>query len=131
MDQHSKAELIKSYRKRYKKADKKDKSRIISVIVDATGYSRNHVIKTLNDHRHIVKKIRRTRKSKYTAVIIPLRQIWAIANFICGKRLKPFMPHASSKSAASRMNLYNIERAAFCVQRYANPELDSWDSVFT
>lgn len=93
MDQHSKAELIKSYRKRYRRAAKKEKSRIISQIVDATGYSRKHVVRALNNHYHIPRKVTRTRKSKYDAILRPLQQIWAVANFICGKRLKPFMPH--------------------------------------
>lgn len=93
MDQHSKAELIKSYQKRYRKAGKKDKTRIISQIVDATGYSRKHVVRALNSDRHIPKKVTRTRRSKYAPVLKPLQRIWAVANFICGKRLKPFMPH--------------------------------------
>ena len=92
MDQHSKAELINSYRKRYGKSCKKDKSRIISQIVEATGYCRKHVIMSLGGDRHVPKRVTRTRRSKYAPVAQVLRKIWAIANFICGKRLKPFMP---------------------------------------
>jgi hypothetical protein len=92
MDQHSKAELIKSYRKRYRKARKKDKSCIISQIVDATGYSRDHAIRALNSSRDIPKRVTRTRKSKYSSISETLKKIWAVANFICGKRLAPFMP---------------------------------------
>jgi hypothetical protein len=93
MDQHSKAELIKAYRKRYRKAGKKDKSRIISQIVEATGYSRKHVVMALNSDRHVPKKVTRRRSSKYASISAPLKRVWAVANFICGKRLKPFMPH--------------------------------------
>ena len=93
MDQHSRAELIKSYRKRYRKAGKKDKGRIISLIVDATGYCRNHIIRALNSDCHVPKKVTRRRGSKYASISEPLKRVWAVANFICGKRLKPFMPH--------------------------------------
>lgn len=92
MDKHSKAELINSFRKHYNKACKKDKGRIISQIVEATGYCRKHVIMSLNGDRRVSKIVTRTRKSKYTSISESLKKIWAVANFICGKRLKPFMP---------------------------------------
>lgn len=92
MDQHSKSELLRSYRKRYQKASKKEKSKIISVIIDATGYNRKHVIRALNADVTIPKKISRPRKSTYGHLRDTLRQIWAASNFLCGKRLKPFLP---------------------------------------
>ncbi|MHB9035782.1 MAG: hypothetical protein ACYC64_03885 [Armatimonadota bacterium] len=48
MDQHSRSELIASYRKRYRKSSKREKSQIISAIIDATGYCRKYVIRALN-----------------------------------------------------------------------------------
>lgn len=92
MDQHSKSELIRSYRKRYEKATKREKSRIISQITDATGFCRKHVIRALNKGVQVPKVIRRKRTSRYTHLYETLRKIWAAANFVCGKRLKPFMP---------------------------------------
>ena len=92
MDQHSKSELIKSCKKRYRKAGKKEKVRIISLIVEATDYCRKHVVMALNSDRRVPKKVTRSRKSKYTSVSKSLKRIWAVANFICGKRLGPFMP---------------------------------------
>jgi len=92
MDQHSKAELIRSYRKRYLKASKKEKGRIITQITDATGYDRKHVIKALNGARTVRKTVVRARKSKYACIYDVLKRIWSATNFICGKRLKPFMP---------------------------------------
>jgi hypothetical protein len=44
MDQHLKSELIKSYRKRYQRATKRDKTEIINRIVEATGSYRKHVV---------------------------------------------------------------------------------------
>lgn len=92
MDQHSKSELIAGYRKRYKKASKKEKSRIISSIIEATGYCRKYVIQALNAQARIPKKITRSRPSRYAHLYKPLKRIWSVSNFLCGKRLKPFLP---------------------------------------
>jgi hypothetical protein len=92
MDQHSKYELLASYRRRYKKASKKDKNQIINIIVDATGYCRKHVIRALNTDIKVPKKITRTRISRYNHLYEILKHIWAASNFLCGKRLKPFLP---------------------------------------
>ncbi len=92
MDQHSKSELLRSYRKRYQKASKKDKSSIIDAIIDVTGYCRKHVIRYLSGDIHVPKEIKRTRSSRYGHLYETLKFIWAASNFLCGKRLKPFLP---------------------------------------
>ena len=92
MDQHSKSELIASYRKRYKKCSKKEKGQIIGVIIDATGYCRKYAIQALNADVRIPKKITRKRRSRYAHLCESLKRIWAASNFLCGKRLKPFLP---------------------------------------
>jgi hypothetical protein len=92
MDQHSRSELIASYRKRYRKSSKREKSQIISAIIDATGYCRKYVIRALNTDVRVPKKITRTRMSRYAHLFEALKRIWASSNFLCGKRLKPFLP---------------------------------------
>lgn len=92
MDQHSKSQLIADYHKRYKKASKKEKSRIIDAITDATGYCRKYVIQALNGEVSVPKKVGRRRRSRYGHLCEILRRIWAASNFLCGKRLKPFLP---------------------------------------
>lgn len=92
MDQHSKSELIKSYRKRYERASKKQKTQIITAIVDATGYARKHVIRALNRDLNVPRKVRRPKRSRYAHLYETLKYVWAASNFICGKRLKPFLP---------------------------------------
>ena len=92
MDQHSKSELIRSYRRRYERATKREKSRIISQITDATGFCRKHVIRALNKDVQVPKRIRRRKTSRYAHLYETLRKVWAAANFVCGKRLKPFLP---------------------------------------
>jgi hypothetical protein len=92
VDQHSKAELIKTYRKQYKRANKDEKSRIIGVIIEATLYCRKHVIRALNRDVDVPKRITRERMSRYEPIIEPLEKLWAVSNFLCGKRLEPFIP---------------------------------------
>lgn len=91
MDQHGKAELIRALRKEYARASKREKSRIIDQLVSATGFSRKHAIARFNDSVAPPKRIRRPRTGRYEAVTSELQLIWATANFICGKRLQPFM----------------------------------------
>lgn len=91
MDQHGKAELIRALRKEYARASKREKSRIIDQLVSATGFSRKHAIARFNDSAAPPKRIRRPRTGRYEAVTSELQLIWATANFICGKRLQPFM----------------------------------------
>ena len=92
MDQHSKHELIKSYRKRYERAGRKEKSQIINQIADASGYCRDHIIRAFRKDLQVPKKISRTRPSRYAHLYEALKRIWALSNFLCGKRLKPFLP---------------------------------------
>lgn len=92
MDQHSKAELIKSYHKRYQRASKKEKTRIITQIADATGYCRAHIIRAFGKGLQVRKKVTRKRPSRYAHLYKTLNYVWAASNFLCGKRLKPFLP---------------------------------------
>lgn len=92
MDHHSKSELLRSYGKRYERASKKEKTIIINAIVDATGYCRKHVIRALNLDVQVPKKIARTRHSRYAHLYKTLKRVWAASNFLCGKRLQPFLP---------------------------------------
>lgn len=91
MDQHSKSELIKSYSRRYKKALKRDKTRI-DTIVEATGYCRKHVIRAMAQEVTVPRKVTRARTSRYGYLYETLRFVWSASNFLCGKRLAPFLP---------------------------------------
>jgi hypothetical protein len=92
MDQHSKAELIKTYRKQYRRARKSEKTRIINAIIEATSYSRKHTIHALNHDIDVPKRITRKRSSRYEPIVEPLETLWAASNLLCGKRLEPFIP---------------------------------------
>jgi len=92
MTQQAKAEIIKHYRRQYKRATKSEKSRIIDIIAESTGYSRKHIIHALNEDVEVPRQITRERISRYESIIEPLEKIWAISNLLCGKRLEPFIP---------------------------------------
>jgi hypothetical protein len=92
MTHQSKVELIRRYAKLYKKSRKGEKTRILDLITEITGYARKHAIFLLNNPDKAKNKVRRKRKSKYAHLLDTLTFVWATANFLCGKRLKPFMP---------------------------------------
>lgn len=92
MNHQAKAELIKHYRKPYSKAGKAEKTRILNTIIESTGYSRKHTIALLTGSVGQKKKLTRTRPSRYAHLYETLKRIWAASNFLCGKRLKPFLP---------------------------------------
>lgn len=96
MMQQAKAEIIKHYGKQYKRAVKREKSRIIDIIAESTGYSRKHIIHALNEDVDVPIQITRERISRYEPIIEPLEKIWAVSNFLCGKRLEPFIPELLS-----------------------------------
>lgn len=91
MTQQANAELIRHYRSQYRRATKSEKSRIIDTIAESTRYSRKHIIHALNEDVEVPRQITRDRGSRYEPIIEPLEKIWAISNFLCGKRLEPFI----------------------------------------
>ena len=92
MTQQTKADLIQDHRKRYKRATKKEKGQILEALTQLTGYTRKHIIHALNQDVGIPKKITRERISRYEPALEPLEKLWAVSNFLCGKRLAPFLP---------------------------------------
>ena len=92
MTHQTKAELIGHYRKQYKRAGKKEKTDILNIVVEATGYARKHAIALLNSPTGPARVVRRPRTAPYAHLYHSLKRIWAAANCICGKRLKPFLP---------------------------------------
>ena len=93
MTHQANIELIKTYRKQYRRATKSKKSAILGFITEATGYSRKHAIALLNNPVRAKENIARPRRSRYAHLYKPLRKLWAACNFACGKRLQPFLPH--------------------------------------
>jgi hypothetical protein len=64
-------------RSRYQRASKKEKGKILAEFIELTGY-----------HRVYARSVLRTGEP----VLLRLRQIWMILDYICGKRLVAIMP---------------------------------------
>jgi len=90
---------------RYRKAGKKQKGQILDELVAVTGNHRWHAVRLLRGHGQAIRgrgrvrlvgdlalKGKRGRRRIYDAVLQPLRQIWAILDCICGKRLAAMLP---------------------------------------
>jgi hypothetical protein len=93
MSQQTKTDIIGHFRKPYGRASKAEKSRILNVVIESTGYSRKHAIALLSGPA--TPKNRRPghgRPSHYGRLCDILVRIWAASNYLCGKRLKPFLP---------------------------------------
>jgi hypothetical protein len=92
MTQQTKAEIIRHFRKAYERAGKAEKTRILNTIVESTGYSRKHAISLLCGPVKPRPKLARSRESRYRHLYKALKRVWTVSNFLCGKRLKPFLP---------------------------------------
>lgn len=84
--------------KRYKRASKKEKGELLDGVIQLTGYHRSYaarmlrVKRTQTAPRPAQKRLRRRARKYDRAVLSVLREIWAICNYICGKRLAPYLP---------------------------------------
>ncbi len=92
MTQQTKTDIIRHFRKLYGRASKAEKTRILDVVVESSGYSRKHAIALLTGLAMPKNKRRSGRPSRYARLCDILVRIWAASNYLCGKRLKPFLP---------------------------------------
>ncbi len=101
---------------RYIKATKKGKGKILEEFCATAGYNRTYAARILRNSpgkvlgysriggrkvKYVIgkaKKAKRVRNRIYTYdVFLALKKIWTIFDFICSKRLKPFMAEAIEK----------------------------------
>lgn len=93
MSLQAKRELLAQVSLRYREVTHTQKSVILDEFVAATGYVRKYAIRLLARPVPPATPIRRPRARQYTqAVQDALAITWAAANFICAKRLVPFLP---------------------------------------
>ena len=116
LDMRQKKAVTKQLKKRYTKAAKKQKGIILDEFCTITGYNRSYaswILKIKKDRvlgymktgTRTIKFVAAKRKKKkrgrpkiYTYdVFLALRRIWMIFDFICGKRLAPFIAEAVEK----------------------------------
>jgi len=101
---------------RYNKATKKGKTKILDEFTATTGYNRNYAARILRlkagkvigyarvggrKIKYIVGKKSKVKRKKPRIyghdVFLALRKIWVVFDFICSKRLAPFMAEAVAK----------------------------------
>ena len=105
LDMRTRMRVTKEVVKRYKRASKKAKGKILDEFTEITGYNRSYAARVLREGATTVKPARRARgksppkadgrgrKKKYgPEVLRPLSKIWAILDCPCGKRLVSNMP---------------------------------------
>ena len=128
---------------RYRKARKKDKGGMLDELLALTGYNRRYAMGLLCGQGKAIKVGRRLRlvgdlgrstqrrRSRiYDGVVLEgLRKIWAILDFVCGKRLAAIIPevvpvlerhHEIVLDAATREKLFSISPAT--IDRVLAPE---------
>lgn len=91
-------------RSRYQRASKKEKGKILNEFIELTGYHRVYARSVLRmverkivrepqqRHGELRSAIGKSRKVYDQQVLVALRQIWLILDYICGKRLVAIMP---------------------------------------
>jgi len=86
-------ELLVAVSERYRMAEKRDKSRILSEFVALTGYHPKHAIRILN-RPPTSARVRGVGKSRVynEGVKQALIVLWEASDRVCGKRLKPLLP---------------------------------------
>jgi len=135
--------VVKVQAARYRRARKKEKGRILDELVTLTGYNRWYAVGLLRGHGRLIRvgrrvrlvgdlrrSVKRSRPRIYDgAVLEGLKKIWAILDFVCGKRLKAILPevipvlekhHEIALQAATRQKLLSISPAT--VDRLLAPE---------
>ena len=134
--------VVRVAAERYRKACKKRKGQILDELVEVTGYHRCYAVWLLRRHGKTIPgsgrvrlvgdlalKGKRGRRRSYDAVWQPLRKIWAILDFICGKRLAAMLPevipvlerhHEITLEATTRAQLLTISPAT--IDRLLAPE---------
>ena len=99
MSIRSKREYKNAIRKRYQKADRASKVKILDECCEVCGYHRKYAIRVLNDTSFKRRRKRPGRPKEYRDPILleVLTNLWRVLNLPCSKRLKPaiglWLPH--------------------------------------
>ena len=85
-------EIVRRKRQEYLRARKAEKRRILDEVEVLTGYHWKSLVRLfLEEGGPRSAPIRRLRASKYGAILPPLRVLWGVSFYACGKRLAPFV----------------------------------------
>ena len=101
--------VTRELRDRYQRSSKKEKTIILNGFIQLTGYNRCYACQVLNVKKEKVlgylniagkrikyiadkRKIKRKKKKIYDQdVLVALKELWKICDYICSKRLAPFL----------------------------------------
>lgn len=93
MTNMAKKELISATKKRYLKAGKTDKGKILDEFCSNSGLARKYAIRIMSakcDYNKVERVGRKGRKRKYGhGFMIAAIKIWEVLDYPCGQRLKP------------------------------------------
>lgn len=96
MSPRSKREYVEAVFLRYKKASRREKTKILDEFCATSGYHRKHAIRLLRRFKRFTKpkQKRKGRPPVYDSDVltVPLRRIWLASNLPCSKRLKVILP---------------------------------------
>lgn len=94
MSCETRIEYIAVQKRRYRRAEKAYKTRLLDEVCTVCGYERKHAIKMLNGSLK-PSRGKRGRKGEYDSPALrkALKTLWLRSDQLCGKRLKPAMPH--------------------------------------
>jgi len=109
LSMRQKKAVTKELGDRYQRASKKEKGMILNEFIRLTGYNRCYACQVLNLKKEKVlgylniagkrikyiadkRKVKRKKKKIYDHdVLVALKEIWKICDYICSKRLAPFL----------------------------------------
>ena len=152
LDLRQRKAITKELKTRYNKAAKKEKAKILDEFTALTGYNRCYascLLKIRNEKvlgyittggkriKYVLGKKKKKKRDRVKIyghdVFLALKKIWAIFDFICGKRLAPFMKEALEKLERHReIQLYPEVRdkllkvSACTIDRLLKPERDRY-----
>ena len=131
--------VVRATARRYQRGRKKQKQKILDEFVELTGYNRSYARRVLRQHGRQAEgpgkgssgKRRQSLSCKQydERVLVALRRIWLILDFICGKRLVAIMPEVVRRleyfgefkcDARTREKLLKISAAT--IDRLLSPE---------
>ncbi|MFH1233201.1 MAG: hypothetical protein V1649_00935 [Patescibacteria group bacterium] len=93
MDKEAKRQYMETLRKRYFKASKKEKGKILNEYCGNTKQERKYVIKRFKDKVKLKTKENRKKRARFYdgRVIAVLIKIWKIFDYPCGQRLEEIL----------------------------------------
>ena len=112
--QASKHELAGAVRGRYLRADRRGKAAILDEFVASTGYHRTAAVRLLRQGPPTARRGHGGRPRAYSSVVVgALRAAAEASDWLCGKRLAPFLGElVPALEAEGRLALGDADRAA-------------------